>query len=416
MKVTPPFRTRRLLAAFVPLVLWLLSAIPSWSQSEKKLPWKNADGKVITASFIKLEDNKVHLRKPDGALAIVPLTSLSWESGKQAIALKWQLLGMADLRLTVPDRAGVSESFVKLTRVPESEAAPKGWFRYRCANFEFDSQTELDAKFVAQSGRVFESTRELLKRLPWRIEAIPERGPRFRALIYKDLKAYQDGGGPPGTAGVFKPSTGEFSLPLTGANNSTDTMQHELTHQMMQRLLPVIPWWIAEGTAEYVTIMKYRDGFYDTKMVSKKLVVPELQRRGPYCTDEAFLRALEYRSQTYAEVILGSMLDGTSRYQSRYRTALQEDLDNLKAELAKIEERKATFQKMFALEDGKSLILPPPEKPAPPSRKPAVTEVRRKESVAAPSLPPGGGISQNHLYAGSTLMVYYLTSLAPDQG
>src|SRR5689334_9865680 len=159
MKALPRFRTRGVSAGVV-LMLLLFSAHSSYSQTEKKLVWKNAGGKEITASFIKLEDGKVHLRKPDGSIAEVPLTGLLWESGRQAIALKWQLLGMADLRLTVPDRAGVSDGFVKLTRVPEAEAAPKGWFRYRCANFEFDSQTELDAKFVAQTGRVFEATRE----------------------------------------------------------------------------------------------------------------------------------------------------------------------------------------------------------------------------------------------------------------
>ncbi|HWB03275.1 MAG TPA: hypothetical protein VG796_09645 [Verrucomicrobiales bacterium] len=407
------FRTRGAWALHC--LLLLLTVLPSFSQTEKKLVWKNNDGKEITASFVKLEDGKVHLRTPAGTLAEVPLTSLSWESGRQAIALKWQLLGMADLRLAVPDRAGVSESFVKLTRVPEAEAAPKGWFRYRCANFEFDSQTELDSKFVAQSGRLFEATRELLKRLPWRIEAIPEKGSRFRALIYRDMKSYLEGGGPPGSAGVFKPSTGEFSLPLTSATDSPDTMQHEITHQMMQRLLPVIPWWIAEGTAEYVAIMKYRDGYYDCKMVSKKQVVPELQRRGPYCTDEAFLRALEYRSQTQAEMVLGSMLERTSQYQTHFRQSLEKEIAGLKAGFAKIEERRKLFENMFALEAGKSILLPPAETPPqPPKLAKVKSSVRMEHAITAVTTP--GGIDQRNLYAGSTLMVYYLTSLAPDQG
>src|SRR5204862_7215383 len=135
---------------------------------------------------------------------------------------------------------------------------------------------------------------------------------------------------------VFKPATGEFSLPIDGKNN-VDTMQHELTHQMMQRVLTVIPWWIAEGTAEYVTIMKYRDGYYDCKMVSKKQVVPELQRRGPYCTDEAFLRALEYRSQTQVEMVLGSMLERTRWLQNNVRQRREKELERLKDILAKCE-------------------------------------------------------------------------------
>src|SRR5262245_34544926 len=122
MKNFPRFPSRGAWAGVL-AALFFIPVLPLLSQTEKKLVWKNTDGKEITASFVKLENGKVQLRKADGGIAEVPLTSLAWESGRQAIALKWQLLGMADLRLAVPDRAGVSESFVKLTRVPEAEAA-----------------------------------------------------------------------------------------------------------------------------------------------------------------------------------------------------------------------------------------------------------------------------------------------------
>jgi hypothetical protein len=394
------------------LAVALLLAAPAVAQT-KKLIWKNAAGKEIAAVFAGLQDGEVSLRLPNGKLYRTALTDLSWESARQAIALKWTPGGLADLRLEVPEKAGASEAFLKLTKVPPADAAPEGWIRYRCAHFDFDSQTALDPKTVTGMARVFESTRALLEALPWRIEAVPERGLRFRALIYRDLPSYHAGGGPKESLGVFKGRTGEISLPLSGASSSADTLKHEITHQMMQRLLPVIPWWVVEGTAEYVSIMKYRDGSYDCLAVSKKQVIPHLEVRAPYCTDDAFLKALEYRAQTQVEMVLDLMVEAGTGTRRLQRERLSRDVDLLQRRLAALEEQKALFQKMFSLPAGESLLLPAPPSPAPPERE---TRPVRGERKSASTLVGGRESDPRELYAASTLMVYYLTTLAPDKG
>lgn len=395
-------------------VLGLLCVGPSPAVAQgKKLKWKNTAGKEIVAEFAGLQEGQVSLRLPGGTLTRTALTDLSWESARQAIALKWTPGGLADLRLEVPEKAGASEAFLKLTKVPPAEAAPSGWTRYRCAHFDFDSQVELKPAAVTNMARVFESTRALLEALPWRIEAVPERGGRFRALIYRDLAAYQAGGGPPGSLGVFKGSTGEISLPLSGAESGADTLQHEITHQMMQRLLPVIPWWVAEGTAEYVSIMKYQNGSFDCRVVSKKQVLPHLAARAPYCTDAAFLKALEYRAQTQVEWVLDMMLEAGTGTRRLLRERLAADLADIRRRFDALEEEKARYLKMFSLPAGQSILLPGPEAP-PVARKEAPAEQVRMSST--PAIVSGGGRDMAELYAASTLMVYYLTTLAPDKG
>ena len=46
--------------------------------------WKNADGRVVTATFLKLEEGKVHLRLPNGQTYKYPLEKLAPESQEQA--------------------------------------------------------------------------------------------------------------------------------------------------------------------------------------------------------------------------------------------------------------------------------------------------------------------------------------------
>lgn len=395
--------------------LWCAAPLPAQAP---RLAWKNAAGKEIMAAFGGLQDGVVSLRLANGQLTKTPLTDLSWESARQAIALKWTPGGLADLRLEVPEKAGASEAFLKLTKVPPAEAVPKGWTRYRCAHFDFDSQTPLEPKNVTELARVFEATRALLEALPWRIEAVPERGVRFRALIYRDLAAYHAGGGPENSLGVFRGSTGEIALPLSGAESGADTLKHEITHQVMQRLLPVIPWWVAEGTAEYVAIMKYQNGFFDCRTLSKKQVLPFLEVRAPYCTDNAFLKALEYRAQTQAEMVLEMMLEsgtGTRRFQ---RERIAAEVERQKRQAAGLEEHKALYAKMFSLPAGQSLEMPAPAPLPAPAPNALVERGPREPRGERMTRPPGrpGGEDLRELYATSTMMLYYLTMLAPDKG
>ena len=121
-----------------------------------------------------------------------------------------------------------------------------------------------------------------------------------------------------GSAGVFRPSTREFSLPWQGEGKNLDTMQHEITHQMMQRILPVMPWWIAEGTAEYISIMKYQNGYFACNVVSKRQVTPELEKCAQIVNARGgaanpFESAMTYRGETNAEAVMDEYLADIER-------------------------------------------------------------------------------------------------------
>jgi hypothetical protein len=315
----------------------------------------------------------------------------------------------------MPDRVTVAETTTKLQPVPPAEQPPAPWSRHRSRSFEFDCEKSPDPRSLHETARVFEATRELLHRLPWRIDAQPASGSFFRARIFADLDSYTASGAPRGTLGLFRGDTGEIYLSSEGATGSADTLQHEITHQMMQRLLPVIPWWIAEGSAELVAMMRYQNGSYDCRRISRREVVPQLAARAPFCTDEAFLAALEHRSESTAEIEFQRI----ASVQAAACAQLAGEAASLRAWIDSLGQKADAFAALFALPHGQSAPAPDlaPDLPTQPSTplksftapNPAFTQrVTRPGSIGSPDLVA--------LYATSALMVWHLNTTTPDKG
>jgi hypothetical protein len=146
-------------------------------------------------------------------------------------------------------------------------------FVYRSPHYEFVCDSKLGANVVREFGRMFEATYELNSQLPLDLKPKPERLREiFQARLFTNKADYMDAGALEGSAGVYMSGKKALMVPLSSlgvrmvgnrvsleSNSSDDngTLIHEITHQMMNHWLPVLPTWYIEGSAEYVEMLDY---------------------------------------------------------------------------------------------------------------------------------------------------------------
>jgi len=181
-------------------------------------------------------------------------------------------------------------------------------FIYRTQHFEFISQGKFTQSLLKEVARNFEATYELLKALPWNIEPSPEEGRYFRARLLRTQYDYTEAGGLPNSGGVYMRNKKIFMVPFHSiglkvvgksyakdSDFNTETLVHELTHQMMHAWLPYLPQWVIEGTAEYTATLPLSIGKFrvsSAKSGLKDYIGYLKKTRGsvpiPYPLDELF--------------------------------------------------------------------------------------------------------------------------------
>ena len=109
---------------------------------------------------------------------------------------------------------------------------------------------------VWEFGRTFEASIELFKLLPWDIRPAPPEGKHYLARLYENrldfttaLNVKDEGSSR--VLGLYRHSDRTIHAPLEsllgGKSATNETLRHELAHQMMHDMLPLMPWWVAEG-------------------------------------------------------------------------------------------------------------------------------------------------------------------------
>lgn len=255
------------------------------------------------------ETAQAALQSYDGRTAVVRLLS------GQRTSLPADSLGEADRAyleawlesrpIAIPDQVGVDAGKVAVEIVSEDEA--NGEFVYRTPHFEFTSDGKLTLNLLRDVARNFEATYELLKALPWGVNPIPEGGDRFHALLVRSRERYKEEGGAPNSGGMYFRSRGLFIVPFDSlgierlgksytkaGDYRSDTLVHELTHQMMHPWLDLLPQWVIEGTAEYTNAIPLRNGMFRVSAAKSGLrdYTNALRSRGgvpePYPIDKLF--------------------------------------------------------------------------------------------------------------------------------
>lgn len=145
-------------------------------------------------------------------------------------------------------------------------------FVYRSDHFEFISPEKLSGEIVREFSRLFETTFEAMAALPLRLKPKPPAD-FFKVKLFETKAAYYAAGGLEGSAGMYTSRTKEIMVPLPflGVKKIGDrwiiedgdgngTLVHEVVHQVMHPWLGVLPAWVTEGVAEYITAGRYSKG------------------------------------------------------------------------------------------------------------------------------------------------------------
>ena len=245
--------------------------------------WTNNEGKQVTADLLRLDSDAVVLRLPGGKQASIQLSRLSAADQAWLRANAGVPPAVSDGGRLPWDRrfmpGAVEEPMLDMNIKVVKEAA--GDCLYESGHFQFKTTAKLGALVMKDICGAFESTHELVRRLPWGVMPRPEEGrTKFRAELFESRADYLDTGAPKWSGGVYVPKDKAFRMPfeelgLTKApTNKTsgyarsgpinnDTITHEITHQMMHDYLPFAPVWLLEGTAEYTAHLPYHSGQFN---------------------------------------------------------------------------------------------------------------------------------------------------------
>ncbi len=313
---------RSLLSSMAAATLLAMPASAQLPAPEPPRAWKSVEGQAFSATVVGFDGATATFRMANGQRAQAPLARLSVED--QKFLAEWQK--KQPIKVVLPDVVGVETANVKAEVVSEDAVSEK--FVYRTQHFEFEAQGKFSGTLLREVGRNFEATYELVRALPWGIEPRAPSGQYFKARLYKSEAAYHASGGPPNSGGYYSGAEETFHVPfenigvkLVGKSYAkdedfrTDTMMHELTHQMMHFWLRALPQWVLEGTAEYTAALPLKNGKFRvsaaknglkdyTEFLKKRVVggMPE-----PYPLEKLF----RVTNREWAEILAGD--PGVSR-------------------------------------------------------------------------------------------------------
>ena len=264
----PKYLTRTGIPGAVAIFVFAATAAMAGLPPEGPMREWTFPGGVATKAALQTFDGKTAgLRLLNGGRTSVPAESLG--EADRAYLTEWQ----ERQPVAMPDQVGVDSSKVLVEVVGEDEQ--NGKFVYRTQHFEFASDGKLTQNLLRDVARNFEATYELLKALPWGVRPQPEEGDRFHALLVRSRERYKEEGGAPNSGGIYFRSRKLFIVPFESlgierlgksfaksTDYRSDTLVHELTHQMMHAWLEILPQWVIEGTAEYTNAIPLRLGVF----------------------------------------------------------------------------------------------------------------------------------------------------------
>lgn len=256
-------KTASTLAAFC----CLLSAVQAAPRA-----WTDDTGRKVEAEYIRIQGPDVLLKLHNGETVHVPLTKLSPQD--QQFIHTQHRTAPSQAPKAWPKKVEAPGRAINITLTAESPAARR--YIYQSEAFEFTSQAKLANSVMKEVAQTFEATRALVQALPWGIQIRPIKGQtRFQASLYETTQDYLDAGGMADSAGVYNTKAKLFQIPFASLglekrgqsyfkNDRFDnhTLIHEVTHQLMDDYLPLLPMWIIEGSAEYTSSLPYKAGVF----------------------------------------------------------------------------------------------------------------------------------------------------------
>lgn len=262
--------------------LGVMTALTGAGQTVALRTWTDTQNRKVEAAFGGLHGDSVLLKLPDGKTIPFPLERLSADDQafiKSQSAAPAAAAGVVEPprvpidKRTWPQNVEMPSRSIEIKMVSENEAERK--YVYQSEAFEFSSQAKIAGSVMKEVARTFEATRSLVDALPWGIVCQPPKGmERFQAALFETRSDYINAGGPANSGGVYSSGDKIFKIPFQSlglekrgqtyfkSDFSSDTLVHEITHQMMDDYLAFLPIWVIEGTAEYTEMLPYKAGVF----------------------------------------------------------------------------------------------------------------------------------------------------------
>lgn len=167
-----------------------------------------------------------------------------------------------------------------------AQDAKSGEFVYQTEHFEFSCDIPLGVDVVRHFARAFEATHLLNCQLPLDLKPTPEPLRKlYRARILSKDSDYAALRKAPGSGGFYSSRDKSIFVPVSSLGvkivgervildqsiESNSTLIHEITHQMMNRWVSLLPLWLLEGSAEYVASADFVHGRFSLGQMEDRL-------------------------------------------------------------------------------------------------------------------------------------------------
>lgn len=293
----------------LPCVALLLFSAASMASAESRT-WTSSDGRTLEGEILSLEGDLVNLKTERGNFEL-PLARLS--EADQAWAKEWKTKNMAP-PAEATDKTPGDFTNLKLGEWPNSVAADfsvdaiqivkedmeNNEYIYRSPHFEFRSPLRLSKTVVLEFSRIFEGTYQFAKTIPIGLDPEPWGDGYYLTQLYASRDDYFADGGIQGSAGMFSYSwrgreilSSIIKVPLTNLGveytgtrfivdhkKRSDTLVHEIAHQMTGRWLPLLPTWFTEGLAETISTQRYDNGRFTLTSMDRAIREDVTRRTG----------------------------------------------------------------------------------------------------------------------------------------
>lgn len=230
----------------------LLPAVP------EARDWQLQNGETIAADFYFRDDKETWFKDNEGKLYVVETGEL------QPVELEFiQRLEdfMVDLEVKPWPRQIQPGGGFRLTGGPSI---------FRSANFQIFA-ANADDSFVKETALILENAYAMIGSLPLPLDPAPPQPLKHFTVRILDRPGFEEAFGssvknlyPEKVKGAYMARPRELWLPLDAepAPDFTSTLVHEIAHQSMHDLLPLLPLWFIEGFAEYLAAVPYENRIF----------------------------------------------------------------------------------------------------------------------------------------------------------
>ncbi|MEM6915632.1 MAG: hypothetical protein AAF491_03605 [Verrucomicrobiota bacterium] len=220
--------------------------------------WKLQSGEKIEADFYFRDEKEAWFKDRNGKLYVIESTLLQPEDLEFIERLESYLV---DEEKNAWPRQIVPRASTRTTGGPET---------YRSPHFQVFASSAREP-MVKETVEILENAYAMIERLPLPIDAAPPRPLKHftvrmlnRPQFEKEFGASVRNLYPEKVKGAYMAKQRELWLPLDAspAPDFTSTLVHEMAHQSMHDLLPLLPLWFIEGFAEYLAAIPYQNQIF----------------------------------------------------------------------------------------------------------------------------------------------------------